>query len=84
MGLTQSLSLVALSAPLAALAQERPTMLDNVRRATALIDAAVGAHGGLDALRAARRMRVTMDGHEWHRHQSRSTRRWTAPCGDTN
>ena len=48
-----------------------PTMLESYRRAKALIDAAVTAHGGIDVLRAARKMRVVQQGFEFHPTQSR-------------
>ena len=48
-----------------------PTTLESHARAAALIDAAVAAHGGIEALRAARHVRVTLDGYDFHRNQSR-------------
>lgn len=46
-----------------------PTMLESYARAGQLIDAAIAAHGGIDALRAARRIRVVSDGWDFHRTQ---------------
>jgi glyoxylase-like metal-dependent hydrolase (beta-lactamase superfamily II) len=46
-----------------------PTMLESYQRARSLIGAAVEAHGGIDALRAAAQMRVTQEGYEFHRTQ---------------
>ena len=46
-----------------------PTMLESYARAGQLIDAAVSAHGGIDALRSARRIRVISDGWDFHRTQ---------------
>ena len=60
--------LAALAAPVAA---QDASLLASYTRATALIDSAVAAHGGVDALRAARHIRVTAAGHEFHRYQSR-------------
>jgi glyoxylase-like metal-dependent hydrolase (beta-lactamase superfamily II) len=48
-----------------------PGLLDSYTHARRIIDRAVAAHGGLDALRSARQMRVTRDGHDVWRHQSR-------------
>jgi glyoxylase-like metal-dependent hydrolase (beta-lactamase superfamily II) len=54
------------------LAQPAPAgLLDSYARARHIIDRAVAAHGGLDALRSARQMRVTREGHDVWRHQSR-------------
>lgn len=61
-------------------ADAAPSTLESHRRASALIDAAVAAHGGPDALRAARHVRVTLEGHDYHRHQSR---RVAAPYDST-
>jgi hypothetical protein len=47
------------------------TLDDSYARARAIVDAAVAAHGGVDALRAARQMRVTLAGHDVHRNQSK-------------
>lgn len=60
---------LAVSASMAA--QPAPTTLDSYSRARRLVDLAVAAHGGVDALRAARQVRVTSDGHDVWRHQSR-------------
>ena len=46
-----------------------PTMLESYARAGQLIDAAVAAHGGIEALRASRRVRVISDGWDFHRTQ---------------
>jgi len=54
-----------------ALAQTAPSLLESYGRAKALVDAAVAAHGGVDALRAARQIRVTTEGFDHHRFQSR-------------
>ena len=55
------------------LAQPAPSgLLDSYVRARQIIDRAVAAHGGLDALRSARQMRVTREGHDVWRHQSRA------------
>ena len=43
---------------------------DSARQATAILERAVAAHGGIAALRAARHLRVTMRGHDIHRMQS--------------
>ncbi len=52
-------------------AQQDPTFLQSYAKANPIIDAAVAAHGGVDALRAARHVRVTLAGQEYHRFQSR-------------
>jgi len=44
-------------------------MLESYARATRLIDSAVAAHGGVEALRRARRIRVISDGWDYHRTQ---------------
>jgi glyoxylase-like metal-dependent hydrolase (beta-lactamase superfamily II) len=55
------------------LAQPAPHgLLDSYARARQIVDRAVTAHGGLDALRSARQMRVTREGHDVWRHQSRA------------
>ena len=46
-------------------------LLDSYQHARRALDAAVAAHGGLEALRAARQMRVVLGGHDVWRHQSR-------------
>ena len=43
---------------------------DSARQATAILERAVAAHGGVEALRAARHLRVVMRGHDVHRMQS--------------
>jgi glyoxylase-like metal-dependent hydrolase (beta-lactamase superfamily II) len=55
-------------------------MLESYARAKSLIDAAVAAHGGVEALRAARHMRITLQGNDFHRNQSR---RVAAPYDST-
>jgi glyoxylase-like metal-dependent hydrolase (beta-lactamase superfamily II) len=50
-------------------AQPAPTMLESYQRAKALIDSAVKAHGGVDALRASSQMRIQQEGFEHHRTQ---------------
>jgi glyoxylase-like metal-dependent hydrolase (beta-lactamase superfamily II) len=52
-------------------AAQHPTILDSYKRAYELLDAAVAAHGGAEALAAARQMRLTARGYEYHPHQSR-------------
>jgi glyoxylase-like metal-dependent hydrolase (beta-lactamase superfamily II) len=48
-------------------------------KARALLDTAVAAHGGMDALRTARKIRITMDGIDYRRGQSRrATPPWDA------
>ena len=61
-------------------AHEPPSMLESYARAKSIVDAAVAAHGGVDALRAARHMRVTLQGKDIHRNQSR---RVAAPYDST-
>lgn len=55
-------------------------MLASYARAKAIVDAAVAAHGGADALRLARHIRVTLEGNDFHRNQSR---RVAAPYDST-
>ena len=43
---------------------------DSARQAAAILGRAVAAHGGIEALRAARHLRVMMRGHDVHRMQS--------------
>lgn len=62
-------SILVAVAPCAAHAQ--PTVADSYARARALLDAAVAAHGGVGALRAARQAHVVLEGHDVHRNQSR-------------
>jgi len=52
-------------------AQQPPTILDSYTKAHQLVEAAVAAHGGIEALNAARQMRLTARGFEYHPHQSR-------------
>ena len=44
-------------------AQTPASVTESYTRARALLDAAVAAHGGVEALNAARQIRVTLDGH---------------------
>ena len=53
-------------------AQSPSTVAGSYARARAALDAAIAAHGGAEALTAARRIRVTLDGHDIWRNQSRS------------
>ena len=64
---------LTLVAPSASRAQHgtAPSALDSYERARTLVDAAVAAHGGLPALRAARHARVAYEGFDYHRLQSR-------------
>src|SRR5688500_1155819 len=55
----------------AADAQKAPSMLESYQRARALLELAVNAHGGIDALRAARTARVRTMGWDYHPTQSR-------------
>lgn len=66
----RSLGLLLL-APIALRAQLPRTMTESFSKANEIIDAAIAAHGGVDALRAARHVRVTFEGYEYHRLQSR-------------
>ena len=52
-------------------AQKAPTVLEQYHKARTIIDAAVAAHGGMDALRAARKVRVRVEGWDYHPTQSR-------------
>lgn len=52
-------------------AGEAPTILEAYNRARSLIESAVAAHGGIEALRAARHIRVTQAGYDFHRTQGR-------------
>jgi glyoxylase-like metal-dependent hydrolase (beta-lactamase superfamily II) len=66
-------AIAALVVSVTVLAQQAPPgLLDSYARARQIIDRAVAAHGGLDALRSARQMRVTREGHDVWRHQSRA------------
>ena len=60
-------------ASLPAFAQQAsaPTIADSYARARALVDSAIVAHGGLDALRAATRFTQRMEGQDVWRNQSR-------------
>lgn len=59
----------AVSSP--ALAQSPATVAASAIRAGAILDSAIAAHGGLESLRAARQIRVSLEGHDVHRGQSR-------------
>lgn len=61
-------------------AQRVPTVLEQYQKARSLIDAAVAAHGGMDALRAARKVRARAEGWDYHPTQSR---RITPPFDST-
>jgi glyoxylase-like metal-dependent hydrolase (beta-lactamase superfamily II) len=52
-------------------AQKAPSILESYQRARALLELAVNAHGGVDALRAARVARVQTRGWDYHPTQSR-------------
>src|SRR5688572_30581909 len=66
-------AIAALVVSVTVLAQQAPPgLLDSHARARQIVDRAVAAHGGLDALRSARQMRVTHQGHDVWRHQSRA------------
>ena len=70
--IVQAGALVALLTSVTAAAAQQPTnILDSYKRAYDLIEAAVAAHGGAEALAAARQIRVTARGHEYHLQQSR-------------
>ena len=53
-------------------AQSPSSVVGSYARARTALDAAIAAHGGAEALAAARRIRVTLDGHDIWRNQSRS------------
>jgi glyoxylase-like metal-dependent hydrolase (beta-lactamase superfamily II) len=57
-----------------------PTILEAYNRAKTLIESAVAAHGGIEALRAARHVRITMAGFDFHPTQGR---RVTPPYDST-
>ena len=57
--------------PIRAHAQHPSTILDSYTKAHQLVEAAVAAHGGIEALNAARQLRLTARGYEYHPHQSR-------------
>ena len=57
--------------PLAATAQQTDNVLASYQRARAIVDAAVAAHGGMDALAAARQLHIQMVGVDYWRNQSR-------------
>ncbi|MDF2775748.1 MAG: hypothetical protein K0S86_5249, partial [Geminicoccaceae bacterium] len=50
-------------------ANSAPTLLESYAKAVRLIDSAVAAHGGVEALRRGRRVRVISDGWDFHRTQ---------------
>lgn len=56
---------------LAAQHGQPPTIMESYGRARAILDAAIDAHGGMDALRAARRLSVRLEGTAAWRAQSR-------------
>ncbi|HWI19621.1 MAG TPA: MBL fold metallo-hydrolase [Vicinamibacterales bacterium] len=61
-----------LAASAAARSQDAPNIIASYNRAKQLVDRAVAAHGGVEALRAARQMRVRFAGDDVWRHQSRA------------
>ena len=65
--------LLVASPALPAFAQQpsTPTIADSYAKARALVDSAIVAHGGLDALRAATRFTQRMEGQDVWRNQSR-------------
>ena len=69
-GAVVSLLAIATS-PTSASAQQPMTIVDSYKRAYDLLEAAIAAHGGPEALAAARHMRLTARGYEYHMHQSR-------------
>ena len=52
-------------------AQTPPTIVDSYKRGAELFHAAVAAHGGVEALRAAGNVRLSVRGVEYHAYQSR-------------
>ena len=48
-----------------------PDVLDSYRRAQSVLDSALTAHGGLEALRVVRGLHVSLEGRDIHRNQSR-------------
>jgi glyoxylase-like metal-dependent hydrolase (beta-lactamase superfamily II) len=56
--------------PPAARAQHPTTLIESAARARAIVDAAVAAHGGVEALRAAQRIHVVLRGSDFWRNQS--------------
>src|SRR5688500_8390489 len=62
---------ILLAAAIPAAAQKAPSILESYQRARALLELAVNAHGGIDALRAARTARVRTVGWDYHPTQSR-------------
>ena len=48
-----------------------PDVLESYRRASSLLDSAIAAHGGLEALRVVQRLHVSLEGRDIHRNQSR-------------
>jgi glyoxylase-like metal-dependent hydrolase (beta-lactamase superfamily II) len=61
-----------LAAPTRAVSQDAPNIIEAYNRAKQLVDRAVAAHGGIEALRSARQMRVRFAGDDVWRHQSRA------------
>jgi glyoxylase-like metal-dependent hydrolase (beta-lactamase superfamily II) len=74
MTLKPALAVLLVSTSAALLAQPAPGALDSYTRARRLVDQAVAAHGGLDALRSARQIRVVREGYDVWRHQSRAVK----------
>ncbi|HEX5632983.1 MAG TPA: hypothetical protein VFX50_07130, partial [Gemmatimonadales bacterium] len=66
--------------PCLAQAHRAPDVLASYARAKALIDSAVAAHGGLEALRTIDRLHIRLEGYDYHRNQSR---RVAAPYDST-
>jgi glyoxylase-like metal-dependent hydrolase (beta-lactamase superfamily II) len=71
--LLPALALALVLAPrcLAQGAHRPPDVLDAYVRAKAILDSAVAAHGGVEALRVVQRVHVTLEGRDIHRNQSR-------------
>lgn len=65
-----SLVLLAL-VPLTAVAQGPASVLESYTTARTIVDRAVAAHGGTESLSRARHVRVLVEGHDYHRFQSR-------------
>lgn len=64
--------LILTGSPTHADAQSPPlTIVQSYTRARGLLDSAIAAHGGIAAIRDARRIGVTMEGQDYWRHQSR-------------
>ena len=65
------LSLALTSLPTAVVAQASGSIGDSYARARKLLDRSIEKHGGVAALRAARKIHVRMEGHDIWRNQSR-------------